>query len=150
MYSEALFSAMRAAPRRARPHERLAAFAAAETRPDLKMFFELMATHDAAAVTAGDFSLWYHVGDASPDGRHVCIGATHGGDLFAVAPPGKSDKSTILLLSHEEQFQKTDSWSSLEELVEERITEHRERMQEDFPDDEDEWRTDLDEYLKPA
>jgi hypothetical protein len=150
MYSEALFSAMRAARRREQPDERLAALAAAETRPDLKTFFELMATHDAAAVTAGDFSLWYHVGDQAPDGQHVCIGATHGGDLFVVDAPGKSDTSKILLLSHEEQFTKTDSWSSLEDLIEERITEHREQMQEDFPDDEDEWRTDLDEHLKPA
>jgi hypothetical protein len=148
VYKEAFFAAIRDCSLREKPDEHLAALAAAETRPDLKTFFELVAAHNARATTAGDYSLWYHVGDPSPDGKSVSIGATHGGDLFVVGKPGTTDKETVALLSHEEGFDETDSWSDLESFLEERVAEHRERMQEEFPDDEDEWKTDLDEYLK--
>jgi hypothetical protein len=92
--------------------------------------------------------LWYHLGDPSPDGaERVCIGATHGGDVFVVATPGVAQRSNVMLLSHEEDFEETGAWGSLESFLAARIAEHRERMQEEFPDDEAEWATDLDPYL---
>ena len=147
MYREAFFSAIAATKPRERPDERLAKLAAGDGRPELKQFFELAAAHGCAAVTAGDFSLWFHLGDDSPDGDGVCIGATHGGDVFVVAAPGATDPR-VRLLSHEEDWAESDTWPDLEAFLEERINEHRERMQDEFPDDEDEWKTDLDPFLQ--
>ena len=137
MYQEALFAAIRGSGDRETPNEAIAALAARDTRPELKTFFELYAKHDADAVTAGDFSLWGTVGDPAPDDSpRTTIGATHGGDVFVVAEPGSSSSTKIALLSHEEQFSETRSWPDLESFLEERIADHRERMKEEFPDDE--------------
>ncbi len=154
-HSTALFTLLRAQKKRATPSALIASWAAKETRDDLRELFTILAEHDPGAASAGDFSFWDNcVGGRvpAPDGDDdrsdvVCIGVTGGGDHFVVAAPGTSSSSEVTQILHDEDWSDGDSWSDLDSFIEARVDSYHEMMRDEFPDDEDEWKTDLDDLL---
>jgi hypothetical protein len=152
-YETAFFAMLRSGKKRPARDERFAAWAEKEIRPALRELFTIVAEYDPGANTVGDLTFWNDtIGDRVPDAADsdrsdvVCIGATHGGDLFVVAAPGEKAEAVTAII-HDDGWCDGDSWADLEDFLEDRVVSYRETMQEDYPDDESEWKTDLDPFL---
>jgi hypothetical protein len=152
-YTTAFFAMLRSGKKRRSTDQRFAAWAEKEIRPALRELFAIVADYDPGANTVGDLTFWNDtIGDRVPDADDndrsdvVCIGATHGGDLFVVAAPGKKSEAVTTII-HDDGWCDGDSWADLEEFLQNRVESYRESQQEDNPDDESEWKTDLDPFL---
>jgi hypothetical protein len=155
-YTTAFFQLLRGKKKRDQLDARFASWAEQEQRPVLRELFTIVAEHDPGAATVGDLTFWDDAfGDRVPVAKNpdadrtdvVCIGKTHGGDLFVVEAPGSASEAVTMIV-HDEGWSAGDSWGSLESFLEDRVESYREAMEEDYPDDESEWKTDLDEYLE--
>ncbi len=106
-------------------------------------------------MRVGEYSFWDDaVGELEGPPRrkypgHVAVGVSGGGDPFVIAAPGTSKASGVTRIVHDEGWSEGDSFSGLEDLLESCVRAHRDAMRDEFPDDESEWKTDLDPFLNP-
>jgi predicted DNA-binding WGR domain protein len=135
-YTRALVAMLEAKPKRSAPHAGFAAWAAAETRPELRALFAAMAEREYKYVEVGEFLLAADVGPVpAPGGESdrtdvIWLGTSGGGDGYVVAAPG-STQSRIQRVIHDEDWSTQGGWRDVESLLAEQVeTQRREQMEE--------------------